>query len=72
MAWIFSSLGDQKLDACWPQFLQIYLEGWCLYGFDRQRVFGIRYMAGNLSASREHVKHDENNVEHGGNTVTKR
>ena len=69
MAWISSSLGDQKLDIYYLQFMQIYLEGCYLYGFDRQSAFGARYIDGNPSASREH---GENNVEHRGNAATKR
>ena len=71
MAWTLSLLEDEKLDICWLQFMQIYLGGCSLYGFDRQKVFGARYKARKLLASREHGKYDENNVEHRGNLTTK-
>ncbi len=72
MAWILLSLGDQRLDIGYPQFMRIYLEGCFLYGFDWQRAFRARCMAKNLSASREHGKYDKNNVEHRGNVTTKK
>ena len=52
--------------------MQIYLGGSCLYGFDRQKAFGARYLAENPSASREHWKHDKNNLERKGNVATKK
>ncbi len=72
VAWILSSFGDQRLDSCCLQFMRIHLRGCCLYGYDRRKAFGAKYMAGNPSASREYGKHDENNVEHRGNATTKR
>ena len=51
--------------------MQIYLEGYSLYCFDWQKAFGARYITGNLSASLEHGKYDDNDVEHGGNAMTK-
>lgn len=50
---------------------QGYLGGYGLYGFNRRRASGARYMAGNSPASRKHRKHDESNVEHGGNASAK-
>ena len=72
MIWILSLLRDQKLDTCYSQFMQIHMEGCCLYGFDQQKVFGARYMAKNPPISQEHKKYDDNNMEHRGNAVTKR
>ena len=51
--------------------MQIYLGGCCLYGFDWQKAFGTKYMAKNSSASQEHIKQNENNMEHRGNAMTK-
>ena len=51
--------------------MQIYLEDCAFYGFNQQKAFRARYMVRNLEASRKHQKHDESNVEHKGNALTK-
>lgn len=49
----------------------MYLERWCIYGFDEQKIFEARYMAGNLLTCRMHRKYNKKNVELEGNTVKK-
>lgn len=51
--------------------MQIYLEGCCLYGFNQQKAFGARYMAGNLSISRDYRKNNENDIKYNDNMVIK-
>ena len=53
------------------QFMQIYIKGCYLYGFDKQKVFRARYIAGNPSISQEYRKYDGNNVELGNNATIK-
>lgn len=49
----------------------LYLKGYCLYDFDRQKALRAKYMAKNLLRSWEYEKHDENNMEHRGSMVRK-
>ena len=72
MVWTLSLLGDQRLNTYYLQLMRIHLGGCCLYGFNRQRSFGARYMAKNPSASQEYGKRNENNVEHRINVAIKR
>ena len=51
--------------------MQIYLRGYCLYGFNRQKAIGAKYMDKNLWASQKRRKDDEKNIEHKGNMTTK-
>lgn len=50
--------------------MQIYLGGYYLYCFNKQRVFKARYMAKTPQTNRKYRKHNENNVEYKGNILT--
>lgn len=68
---IVLSFRDQRLDIYYLQFIEIYLGSCYLYSFDWQKAFEAKYIAKNLWASREYGKHQENDIEHGSNTITK-
>lgn len=42
-----------------------------IYGFDRQRVFRARYIAGNNRSSQEYKKYDEINMGYGNTLLAK-
>lgn len=51
--------------------MQIYLQGYDLYSFNRQKVSEVKYMSKNSPASQKHQKHDESNVKHKKNILVK-
>lgn len=42
-----------------------------IYGFDRERVFKTRYIAGNNRSSQEYKKYDEMNMGYGNTLLAK-
>lgn len=51
--------------------MQIYLRCCTLYGFDQQRAFEAKYIAGNFISSLEHQKYDKKNVKYRNNVQVK-
>lgn len=53
---------DKELDTSYIQSEQVLIKNNFIYGFDRQRVFRARYIAGNNRLSQEHKEYDEMNM----------
>lgn len=46
-----------------------YLKDYCLYGFNRQKIFEAKYIAKNLQGSQKYKKHNNNNIEYKNNIL---